>query len=61
MALPFIAVGAVGLLAFTAYRAYRKEADRLEREDRERSLKDPGPALERDPETGRYRLPRSER
>ena len=54
---PLIAIGAVGALVWTGYRAYRTEADKLERED---ALKKEvrRPKLERDPETGRYRLPK---
>ena len=61
MALPLIAAGAVGLLAWTAYKAYRKESARLEEEDRRARVKAAAddPKLERDPQTGRYRLPKS--
>ena len=55
---PLIAIGALGALAYTGYRAYRKEADRLAAEDeRAAGARKSVPRLERDPETGRYRLP----
>lgn len=56
---PLIALGAVGALVYTGYRAYRKEADKLEREDAVKRDREGGERLERDPETGRYRLPKS--
>lgn len=60
---PLIALGAVGALVWTGYRAYRTEADRLAQEDAEaakrRKMQDlDAPRLRRDPETGRYRLPK---
>ena len=50
-----VAAGAVGALVWTGWRAFRREMDRLEQEDASRIAKESG-TLERDPDTGRYRL-----
>lgn len=56
---PLVAIGALGALVYTGYRAYRKEADRLAAQDEAERLRSArAQRLERDPETGRYRIPR---